>query len=63
MSTTTMYAPAIADALENNEEVTLDELRVLAHQAEAILTAQGDLAGWLEKLKEEIERREEAGEQ
>lgn len=53
-----MYAGAIADAL-SKKDVTLDELKVLEHHAEAILQTQGDLAGALKKLKERIKEIED----
>ncbi|WP_299865973.1 DUF1843 domain-containing protein [uncultured Hoeflea sp.] len=51
------YGTAIGQALEN-PKTSLDELIVLRDHATAILKAQGDLKGALEKLEVEIRDRE-----
>jgi hypothetical protein len=56
MSASIPYGEAINDAL-NRRDVSLEELLTLRHQAQAILHAQGDLAGALRHLDSEISRR------
>jgi hypothetical protein len=51
------YGTAIGQALDN-PKTTLEELIVLRDHAAAILKAQGDLKGALEKLEHEISDRE-----
>jgi hypothetical protein len=55
-ASTIPYGEAINDALKRRD-VSLDELLTLRHQAQAILHAQGDLAGALRHLDGEISRR------
>jgi hypothetical protein len=56
MATQVIYDPAIRDALRRTD-VTLDELKALRARAREALKQQGDLAGALVELDEEIERR------
>ena len=50
------YGVAISDAL-NDPNSTLEDLNALRERGVAEFTAQGDLAGALERLDAEIERR------
>jgi hypothetical protein len=52
-----IYDPAIRAALRR-KDVTLEELKALRAQARETLKQQGNLAGALVDLDEEIERRE-----
>jgi hypothetical protein len=51
-----VYDPTIRDALKR-KDVTLDELKSLRQQAIDLIKAQGNLAGALIDLEEEIKRR------
>jgi hypothetical protein len=51
------YGQAINDALKRSD-VSIGELLTLRHHAQAILHAQGDLAGALRHLDSEISRRQ-----
>jgi hypothetical protein len=56
MATHVHYDPAIRDALKRID-VTLDELKALRDEVRQLIKAQGNLAGALIDLEEEIERR------
>jgi hypothetical protein len=51
-----LYAAGIYDAC-GRKDCTLDELLALRDHAQAVVTAQGDLKGALERLDAEIKRR------
>ena len=52
-----LYGVSIYDAL-GRSDTTLDELVALSEHAHAVLNAQGDLAGTLQRLEAEIQRRQ-----
>jgi hypothetical protein len=51
------YGTAINQALKN-AKTKLEDLKVLRDHAHAVLAAQGDLKGALQKLEKEINARE-----
>ena len=51
------YGTGIDDALKRRD-VSIEELLTLRYHAQAILHAQGDLAGALRRLEGEIARRQ-----
>jgi hypothetical protein len=51
-----VYDPAIRDALKR-KDVTLHELKTLRQEAIDLIKRQGNLAGALIELEEEIQRR------
>jgi hypothetical protein len=52
-----LYGVGIYDALER-KDTTLQELLVLREHAHAVLQAQGDLHGAVQRLEAEIQRRQ-----
>ena len=52
------YGAAIHDALARGQATTLQELVALREHAQTLLQAQGDLHGALQRLEEEIARRQ-----
>ena len=56
MSVPIPYGPAIDDALKRRD-VSIEHLLTLRYHAQAILNSQGDLAGALRRLEDEIARR------
>jgi len=52
-----LYGVGINDAL-GRKDTTLDELIALRAHARTVLEAQGDLAGALQRLDAEIQRRQ-----
>jgi hypothetical protein len=52
-----LYAAGIHDAC-GRKDCTLDELLALRDHAQAVVQAQGDLKGALQRLEAEIQRRQ-----
>jgi len=57
MSAMIPYGNGINDALKRSD-VSIEDLLTLRYHAQAILDAQGDLAGALQRLDSEIARRQ-----